>query len=171
MAPKWSSSPRTPAARFAAAATWGWPPSHPARASAVATSSATTAARYARKAWANAGVFAVTVANRLSRSWSTAEVTVDSLACASDESAATASDWSVNSHESSTARNALAGIEAVRSTSVMRRYTVSSRCSGVSVSEICTSATAKPRSQRALPQEPREERLPGAILTADGLER
>ena len=36
MAPKWSSSPRIPALRLAAAATCGWPPSHAARASAAA---------------------------------------------------------------------------------------------------------------------------------------
>ena len=37
-APKWSRSPLTPAARFAAAATCGWPPSQAASPSAVARS-------------------------------------------------------------------------------------------------------------------------------------
>ena len=68
-----------------------------------------------------AGVCTETAASRFSRSRSTASLTASSPRSASCGSAAIASDWSVNSQESRTGRNALGGNDAVRSDSPIRR--------------------------------------------------
>ena len=112
--------------------------------SAVATSLSAWARRYPRKAALNIGARLVTLASRCSnRSLVRCSNRRASLA-AMPPSARTSSS-SVKNQPSTIFRSAPCGVSAVAKRSVRRRYTVSKRCSGVSVSEIWTSDVAKPR--------------------------